>query len=127
MRLMRLWPVRRHDLFGLGGWGPGPPRLAERRDSAETSPPRQAKNPGRPEKLSPRSRRADGCCQRQVGKAHAQLPTTGHGTIISRIMAPSQQGQIGSSRVWPSRRSGASRWLSGKARHRPGTSRSSVR
>jgi hypothetical protein len=41
--------VASHDLFGLGGWGPGPPRLVERRDSAETGPPRQAKNPGRSE------------------------------------------------------------------------------
>ena len=38
-----------HALFGLGGWGPGPPRLVERRDSAETGPTPQAKSPGRPE------------------------------------------------------------------------------
>ena len=37
-----------HALFGLGGWGPGPPRLVERRDAAETGPTPQAKNPGRP-------------------------------------------------------------------------------
>jgi hypothetical protein len=49
MKLKRLWPVRRHDLFGLGGWGPGPPRRVERCDSAETAPTPQAKSPGRPE------------------------------------------------------------------------------
>jgi hypothetical protein len=78
-------------------------------------------------KSSPRSRRAGDCCQRQVGKAHAQLTATGHGAFISRIMAPRQQDQIGRSRGRPARRPRASRWLSGKARHRPGTSRSPVR
>ena len=78
-------------------------------------------------KSSPRSRRADGCCQRQVGKAHAQLIATGHGTVISRIMVPRQQDQIGRSRGMPACRPGASRRLSGKVRHQPGTSRSPVR
>jgi hypothetical protein len=41
--------VASHALFGLGGWGPVPPRLVERRDSGETGPTPQAKNPGRPE------------------------------------------------------------------------------
>jgi hypothetical protein len=53
---------------------------------------------GTPGKSSPRSRRAAWCCQRQVGNAHAQLTATGHGTVISRIMAPRQQDQIGRSR-----------------------------
>lgn len=53
---------------------------------------------GSSEKYSPRPRRVDGCCQRQVGKAHTQLTATGHGTVISRIMAPRQQNQIGRSR-----------------------------
>jgi hypothetical protein len=35
-------------LFGLGGWGPGPPSFVERRESAESGPLRQAKSPGRP-------------------------------------------------------------------------------
>ena len=82
---------------------------------------------GTPGKSSPRSRRADGCCQWQVGKAHAQLTATGHAAVISRIMAPHQQDQIGRSRGRPSRRPGASRRLSGKERHRPETGRSPAR
>ena len=41
--------VASHALFGLGGWGPGPPHFVERPDPAESGPPRQAKSPGRPE------------------------------------------------------------------------------
>jgi hypothetical protein len=41
--------VASHALFGLGGWGPVPPRLVERRDPAATNPTPQAKSPGRPE------------------------------------------------------------------------------
>lgn len=70
---------------------------------------RKVRTPG---KSPPRSRRAAGCCQWQVGKAHAQLPATGNGAFISRIKAPSQQDQIGRSRGWWSRRPGTNRPLS---------------
>jgi hypothetical protein len=67
---------------------------------------------GTPGKSPSRSRRAAGCCQRQVGNAHAQLTATGHATFISRIMAPRQQDQIARSRGWQSRRPGTNRPLS---------------
>ena len=115
-RLVRSWRV---------GSGSTAPRRTTR--FCRNRPDPTSEKSGSAGKSSPRSRRADGCCQRQVGKAHAQLIATGHGTVISRIMVPRQQDQIGRSRGMPACRPGASRRLSGKVRHQPGTSRSPVR
>ncbi len=79
--------VASHALFGLGGWGPGPPRLAERRDPAETDPTPQAKSPGRP---TNRRRALAGRTAAASGKSARLMPNS-----PPPVTAPSSRGS------WP--------------------------
>jgi hypothetical protein len=82
-----LCQVASHALFGLGGWGPGPPRLVERCDPGETGPTLQAKSPGRPEN---HRRALAGRAGAASGKSGRLMPNS-----LPTVTTPSSRGS------WP--------------------------